>query len=411
MARNNVILMLFCMAASKILLLNLSSCTIKSEQKPYADTLAPYVEFIEKQTTNPVDYVFELFDKYDIVILGERDHRDTTQYILIEKIISDPRFIQKIGHVFTEIGVCNQTDNANRILKSNYSSENDFTCDLRNLYRNIDYEILWGNYNYWYFLNSIYRINKDLPYDEKITLHFTDVPFDWTTCRDMTTRKEFQRRMDSGCYRDLAMGINIIKGFDRILQDSNECRKKSLIILNSPHSYQNYICVTSKGMLYPLNSAASYVFDYYPGKVANIMINTKRNMDDKNYFAADGKWDAAFHFLKNPDIGFDMESSPFGDDLFDLYDRPVSNEIRYKDIFTGFIFYLPIEEWALTQGIPGIVTEDFYTELMRRERINSSVYGENPNKLKSNLKFYNNKQTFHIKDRELSQNLKKWKVK
>jgi hypothetical protein len=105
--------------------------------------------------------------------------------------MSDPRFIEKVGHVFTEVGVCNQTDNANRVLKNNYSSEDDFIHDLRNLYhRDIDYEIIWEKYNYWYFLNSIYRINKHLPQDQKITLHLTDIPFDWNECRDITDRKK-----------------------------------------------------------------------------------------------------------------------------------------------------------------------------------------------------------------------------
>jgi hypothetical protein len=45
--------------------------------------------------------VFGLFDKYNIAILGERDHRDTTQYDMIIKILSDPRFLEKVGNVFT----------------------------------------------------------------------------------------------------------------------------------------------------------------------------------------------------------------------------------------------------------------------------------------------------------------------
>lgn len=50
-----------------------------------------------------------LFDRYDVVILGERDHRDTTQYDLIEQIMSDPRFIDQVGLIMTEIGVYNMT--------------------------------------------------------------------------------------------------------------------------------------------------------------------------------------------------------------------------------------------------------------------------------------------------------------
>jgi len=363
--------------------------------------LMPYLEFLEKQNTNPADYVFDLFKKYDIVILGERDHRDTTQYVLINKIMSDPRFIQNVGHVFTEVGVYNQTDNANRILKGNYAFEEDFTKDLRNLYRNIDYGVIWEKYNYWQFLNNIYRINKNLPQNEKITLYLTDVPYDWKEYRDTLAWNIFYKKISTRPYRDIIMGVNIIRGFEQILQDSTEHRKKALIILNRPHSYQDYLRDNRKN----LKSVASYVFDYYPGMVANVMINW-RKLEKKDYLIADGKWDAAFHFMKNPSLGFDMKGSPFGDDLFDHYDKP-ANDTRYKDIYTGFIFYEPIEDWALTLGIPNIITNDFNEELMRR------VFIANLN-VKWNLdefvKFFNNKRTSHINDEELIINLKKWKV-
>jgi hypothetical protein len=369
--------------------------------------LSPYIEFIEKQKTNPVDYVFELFDKYDIVILGERDHRDTTQYILFEKIMSDPRFIQKVGHVFTEVGVCNQTDNANRVLKGTYASDDDFTRDLRRLYRNLDFEILWEKYNYWYFLNSIYRINKNLPQNQKITYYPSDVPYDWNECRDTIMRKEF--RSKARVYRDIAMGFNIIQGFNQILMNKNETRKKALVILNSPHSYQNYICTNRSGdYVYSLNSAASYVFDYYPKQVANVMINWRKTKDT-DYLVADGKWDAAFHFMNNPAVGFNMKDSPFGEDVFDIYDRSVSNT-KYKDIYTGFIFYIPIEDWALTSGIPDIVTEDFYDEIIRREQL--SAYNGKAWTLKDLIDTFNIKFTHKIENlEELDKNLEKWKVK
>lgn len=209
-------------------------------------------------------------------------------------------------------------------------------------------------------------------------------------------------------------GVNIIRGFDQILQNSRENRKKALVILNRPHSYQNYIYSNGGNDSYALNSAASYVFDYYPDRVANVMINW-RKLKDKDFLIADGKWDAAFHFLKNPSVGFDMKDSPFGEDPFDHYSKFAPNKTRYKDIFTGFIFYLPIEDWVLTIGIPNIVTPDFHTELLRRIYLNSKdgKYPSNEN-LESDIKYYNTKRTIRLTEsnsEELIQNLKKWNVK
>ena len=44
--------------------------------------LTPYINFLQKQQT-PKEYIFALWKESDIIILGERDHRDTTQYNLI----------------------------------------------------------------------------------------------------------------------------------------------------------------------------------------------------------------------------------------------------------------------------------------------------------------------------------------
>jgi len=366
--------------------------------------LTPYINFLEKQKTNPVDYVFELFKKYDIVILGERDHRDTTQYILIKKIMSDPRFIQNVGHVFTEVGTNNQADNANNVLKGNYASDEDFTEALRNLYRNFDWNIIWEKYSYWYFLNSIYQINKNIPQNEKITLYPLDVSYDWNECQDTVARNNFYKKLENRDYRDTYMGYNIIRRFNQILQDSSEHRKKALVILNSRHSYHNYICVNKKGESYHLKSAADFVFDYYPDQVANVLINWYAMNDS---LIADGKWDATFHFLKNPSLGFNMEGSPFGNDFFDDYYIKPANDTRYKDIYTGFIFYLPLEDLAPTVGIPDIVTEDFYGELMRRKSLTKDMHDWSLGNL---LFYFNKKRAAHIKTEELTLNLKKWKV-
>ena len=53
---------------------------------------------------SPKEYIFKQFEKSDIVVLGERDHRDTVQYDLIHDILADPRFAEQVGHVYTEIG-------------------------------------------------------------------------------------------------------------------------------------------------------------------------------------------------------------------------------------------------------------------------------------------------------------------
>ena len=60
--------------------------------------LSEYVRCLD-EGEDPIEYVFNLFETPDVVILGERDHRDVTQYELINKLIADHRFAERIGYV------------------------------------------------------------------------------------------------------------------------------------------------------------------------------------------------------------------------------------------------------------------------------------------------------------------------
>ena len=319
--------------------------------------LKPYIDFLQCQNTSAVDYVFELFEKYDIIILGERDHRDMSQYQFVSEIISDRRFIQNVGHIFTEIGATNQTERANNILGSEYESYLDFEKDLMELYRDLSSSYIWEKYNYWYLLSAIYRINTSLNDNQNLTLHFTDINFDWNNYFDINAYTDIYSR-------DSIMGCNFINEFDKILQNQDELRKKALVIFNSRHSFRDHSKATWR------KSAASVLFEHYPERVANVMINTTNFtdvIDGPDYLIEQGQWDAAFKHVGNPRIGFDMIDSPFGEAILEYYDSP--HEIRYKDVFTGFIFYKPISEWILMTGIPGFVDEDFKSEYIRRYKL------------------------------------------
>ena len=89
-------------------------------------TVDEYVEYIQEQGKDPKEYIFEKFKEVDVIILGERSYRDTTQYDLIMDILKDPRFAEDIGYVYTEVGVTNMTEAANRLIKGEYADDEAF---------------------------------------------------------------------------------------------------------------------------------------------------------------------------------------------------------------------------------------------------------------------------------------------
>ena len=86
----------------KLLTLLLSFATILSVSAQTPD-VKDFVASATQRGTEPLDYIFRLFEQSDIVVMGERDHRDTTQYELILDILDDPRFAETVKAIITNI--------------------------------------------------------------------------------------------------------------------------------------------------------------------------------------------------------------------------------------------------------------------------------------------------------------------
>ena len=106
-------------------ILAISSAADLAAQTPSVPSIKALHEYADKNGISPNDYIFKLFEKSDIVVLGERDHRDSLQYNFILDLLADPRFAERVGHVYTEVGGINMTEEVNRLLQRSYSSEKE----------------------------------------------------------------------------------------------------------------------------------------------------------------------------------------------------------------------------------------------------------------------------------------------
>jgi len=329
-----------------------------------SEEIRPLVDFIETCNTSPVDYTMSLFEKYDIVILGERDHNDTTQYELIKDIISDTRFINNVGHILTEVGVYNMADELNEVLRANYSNEDTFETALAQIIFDLDFSPVWDKSNYSQFLKDVYHVNRTLTEDKKLKVHPTEIPFSWRQAQTITS-EEYDKTVNYLWeYKDIIMGNNAITELYRIFDGSDQ-RKKALIIYNAPHSCRYYKVKEKYD-----NFAAQLIIDRFPGRVANIALNwaTVSNNGYKS-LSNSGKIDAAFAACGNKSIGFNLAESPIGKYLFDTGFIEPADSIRFQDVFNGFIFYKPIKEWVLGIGMPYMNKINRQDELARRWNI------------------------------------------
>jgi len=383
-----------------ILIFISASCTKKEKELKPKEEIEPYVEFLKNENTSAKDYIINLFEKKDVVIIGERFHPELTQYELVLDISKDPRFIEKVGNIFIEVCGRNQEKNIDILLKSNNLSNKKIEELVLEINRNSSIHPLWNNLNFSYFLKGLYKINDRLNDNQKINLYPSDVGLDW---KKMDSAK-YNKFWKSLVYRDKKMADYIINKFDSINLNTSS-RKKALVIMNYRHAFGNKF-------MYPdnekPNNVGRFLFEKYPKRVANVLLNTLTfgSDNEKDIIAiSDGKWDASFKVLKKDNIGFDFKNSPFGNDYFDLWPFTV-HKFNYSDVFNGFVFYKPIEKFKMIEGVKNIVDSSFLPELKRRYKIANKVRGRNYsltdsiifkiNKEKVNYKFLNDSIRFHI---------------
>lgn len=331
-----------------------------------AEEIKPYMEYIEAHGIPPVDYVMDLFQRYDVVILCEALHPEMTAYDLIGKILSDQRFIDSVGCVMTEVGSYVLKDKFEEILNANNQDDKVFEEQMLLLAQNMMHQSSpWEKTNYYEFLKNIYRINKGLPAKKKIKYVPTDIPFSWNQTQGWTSKdlNNFANRVYPT--RDQVMATNAITELIKMF-DGDGPRKKALIILNSRHAYQYYEAQSE------LEPAAGVIFAQFPGRVANVMLHTiniditkMEETDQFDYLKADGRWDAAFAAMGNPPSGFDLKGSPFGKDTFESWIEPTT-PILYQDVFTGYIFYKSPFEFIYSWGYNSLIPDNFIDEILRR---------------------------------------------
>lgn len=328
------------------------------------------VACVKEKGSDPKDYIFDLFKKSDIVVIGERDHRDTTQYNLILDILGDTRFTNEIGYVYTEVGSNNMTAEVNRLLQGNYSSDSEFTDSLFNYYRKSEtFYVLWEKYNRMKFLKGIYDINRSS--ENKIWLGLTDCRFSWSEMQTPEDYAEFWKSRDVN-YRDSLMCANFAEMFEN--QPLVNGKRKALVITNRPHAI-NYTFFY-KGWNQDFGTQGWWMKKRFGDD--NVKIVALNWFDyvlfnGENYpMTGKGSWDAAFETLECKPFGIDLKGTPFGGTRFYGLSGGVARLIKdkqWEEIADGLIYYTPLYDQVAAIGIEGLVPEDFAQEIERRVNI------------------------------------------
>lgn len=318
------------------------------------ECLNSYSHFLNDQHVPAKEYIFDLFEKYNIIVLCERDHRDMSQYDLFFDIVSDERF--QGGNMLMEVGASNVYDSLDYFLHHEFPSEEEAEARLLYILHNNDHYPLWEKTNYPTFLKKLYNHNRTLPREKQVNVFPVDVPFDWNEIDSKREHEEFLARYARFPERDSIMGTQMVERISSVKKEAGN-RQKFLILMNDYHALFNLKA-----------AAAAYVKRAFPEETVNVLVSGPV-WNKKRYLIDEGCWDAAFRMTDKENLGFDLANSPFGETSGVHYHSRFRENIPMKNIFHGYVFYLPVEDHLLSQGYPNMVSGDFKKEMRRRNRI------------------------------------------
>lgn len=363
---------------------------------PFVSAQSALREYLQcfKEGEDPVEYIYRLFKTVDIVIMGERDHRDITQYKLINDIISDSRFATCIGYVYTEVGVTNMTQRANALIKGSYESYEDYNKAKMNFLRDEDYLFCWEKTNRSIFIDNIYYVNNKLPDESKITLGLTDVEFDWYKIKSPAKYKKWYSKYAYDI-RDKIMAKNFIKQYKR--QKPINGHRKALLITNHPHAINNK---------HAKNEGFRIKQEFGNEKVKIICLNWYSKAYDGNTQLFDkGRWDAAFEQTECKPVAFSIYGTPLGHTTYKFEDT--DHGLTFQNYMDGIIYYEPFYKFKASIGVEGFVDDSCKDEQIRRMNLLYDAGVSSENDYDVLKRYYNTERTFPCEDKNVLDQMKK----
>lgn len=282
-------------------------------------------------------------------------------------MLADPRFAERVGHVYTEVGGINLTEDVNRLLNARYATEGDFMDSLYTYYRKGEcFYPLWSKYNRIKFLKGLYNINKKT--SRKIHLGLTDINFSWDSIHTADDYKAFWKSLNK-TNRDSLLCANFASMYVRQLPVKGA--RKALVITSQPHaiSYSGYF----KPWKRDYGTQGWWIKKTFgEDRVKIVVLNWFDYVlfNGQNCPMTDnGTWDAAFERMNCRPFGIDLQNNHYGttDYTGDAGGGPTFiKDRKWQDVADGLIYDAPLYDHVAAIGIKGIISKEFEPEIRRR---------------------------------------------
>ena len=344
------------------------------EQAP-ADELQPYIEVLEKQGREPVDYVVEQLRKYDLLIFDDALHTALEPFDFYQELIRTPAVHQLVKLVFLEVIPLNKQHH----LDAYFDAEEEDRNLLLPAFQDDINGLGWRYRTYFDLLRVIHQTNRDLPKAERIRVIAVDNPTYWPEIYSVEDVEQFRKSLLG---RDHSMYAFVLNELDRF-----KSGRKGIFLTNTRHAYKG---IKRKSGQFYWNTG-TFFHQWHPGKTFSIRIHnvTLQITKQRSVNATESKttqgleqvvyqwvrmqgglWDSAFEAKENRPIAISLKDNVFGSAPYvgNHMLGSAAGQTMY-DAYDGLIFLAPLEELRQSAQVDSIFTSYFRSELQRRFRL------------------------------------------
>ena len=321
------------------------------------------VEYLRSTGQPPLEFLLDAVEAHRIVVYGEL-HRRKSSWDLWKRVVSDPRFAQRVGTVFVELSADRQADMDEFLSAREPDGER-----ILEIFRSVQLNG-WYDRGMYEFLMALWERNHVLPERERLKVVLVDEPRPFSSFR---TAADLEAHFDTIPDRNVHMARIVAETVQHDVSNRN-----SVFIVGAAHAYKSAvpgIAVGSRRSQPAPTAAAQLVTIFSDADVFSVFSHMPMlsNNGTVHGRTRHGAFDRAFAQLGNRPIAFDLRESPLADEPFDgIYEITYAEQVgSYGENYDAYLFLEPLEEEAEEYFLYEVLTDRFVEELKRRATISN----------------------------------------
>jgi len=333
-------------------------------------SISNYLDVLEKTGKDPVKFVNNLLDDFDLLIFDDALHLAKEPFDFYQTLVRNNLFKSKVKYIFIEVfSITSQP-----YIKDYFNSPIKDNTILLPVFQNDYSGYGWRYKTYLDLLSTIWEVNSQLSESKKIQVICVDQPIYW---KGIQTRKDYDLFQQSLVGRDYFMYKIISQTLDSFKNGD-----KGIFLTNTRHAYKGI--KKSDGEFYW--NTGTFLNQWHPKKsysirLHNVNLSIQSKLDSISKSSTErldrvsyswvridnGLWDKAFKENGNVPIAISLEENIFGESSYvgNHMLNVIDNQTMY-DAYDGLIFLAPLEELYFSAKVDFIYTDLFIQELKRR---------------------------------------------